>query len=138
MPEKARQGIWPSCAPLGYLNVKGADGKRTISPNPTLAPLIQSMFERNATGRHSLKEIAKLARQDGMRYPRSKLPVPTSTIHKILRNRIYCGGFDFDGTTYAGEYEPIVSRELWAQAQDVIDGSNRTKPSPVRRYFAFS
>ncbi len=138
MLEKARQGIWPSFAPLGYLNVMGQDGKRTIAPNPALAPIIRCIFERYATGQHSLKEIAKLARQDGMQYPKSKLPVPTSTIHKILRNRIYCGDFDFDGTTYAGKYEPIISRELWAQAQDVIDGRNRTKPSPVRRDFAFS
>lgn len=116
----------------------GPDGKRTIAPNPDLAPIVRCMFERYATGQHSLKEIAKLARQDGMQYPKSKLPVPTSTVHKILRNRIYCGDFDFDGKTYAGKYEAIVSRELWAQVQDVGDGRNRTKPSPVRRDFAFS
>jgi hypothetical protein len=85
-----------------------------------------------------LKEIAKLARQDGLQYPKSKAAVPTSTVHKLLRNRIYSGDFDFDGKTYAGKYEPIVSRELWAQVQDVVDGRNRTKPSPVRRDFAFS
>lgn len=138
MLEKARQGIWPSCAPLGYLNVMGEDGKRTIVPNLDLAPIIRSMYERYATGQHSLREIAKLARQDGMQYPKSKLPVPTSTIHKILRNRIYCGDFDFDGKTYAGKYEPIVSRDLWAKVQDVANGRNRTKPGPVRRDFAFS
>ena len=76
MLEKARQGIWPSCAPPGYLNIMGTDGKRTITPNPALAPLIRSMFEWYATGQHSLKEIAKLARQDGMQYPKSKFPVP--------------------------------------------------------------
>jgi hypothetical protein len=63
-----------------------------------------------------------------MQYPKSKLPVPTSTIHKILRNRISCGDFNFDGKTYAGKYEPIVSRDLWAKVQDVVDGRNRTKP----------
>jgi len=51
--------------------------KRTITRTPLLAPLIRSMFERYATGQHSLKEIAKLARQDGMQYPKSRLPVPT-------------------------------------------------------------
>jgi hypothetical protein len=30
-----RQGIWPSCAPLDYLNVDGPDGKRTIAPDPS-------------------------------------------------------------------------------------------------------
>ena len=138
MLEKARQGIWPSNAPLGYVNVMGPAGKRTIVPHPELASLIRVMFERYATGHHSLKEIAKLARQDGMKYPKSQQPVPTSTVHKILRNRIYCGDFDFDGKMYPGKYEAIVSKELWAQVQDVVDGRNRTKPQPVRREFAYS
>ncbi len=34
MLEKADQGIWPSCAPLGYLNVMGADGKTDDRPEP--------------------------------------------------------------------------------------------------------
>jgi DNA invertase Pin-like site-specific DNA recombinase len=138
MLEKARQGIWPSYAPLGYLNVMGADGKRTIAPNPDLAPIIQRMFERYATGQHSLKELAKLARQDGLQYPKSKLPVPTSTVHKILRNRIYSGDFDFDGKTYAGKYEAIVTRELWQEVQNRLDGRSRQKPRKGRREFAFS
>jgi DNA invertase Pin-like site-specific DNA recombinase len=138
MLEKARQGIWPSYAPLGYLNVMGADGKRTIAPNPELAPVIQRMFERYATGKHSLKDLAKLARQDGLQYPKSKLPVPTSTVHKILRNRIYSGDFDFDGKTYSGKYEPIVTRELWQEVQDRLDGRSRQKPRKARHEFAFS
>src|SRR5260370_34247773 len=54
MLEKARQGIWPSFAPLGYLNVDGSTGKRTIVPDPRLAPTIKRMFERYATGKQSL------------------------------------------------------------------------------------
>jgi DNA invertase Pin-like site-specific DNA recombinase len=40
MVEKASQGIWPSYAPIGYLNADGANGKRTIKPDPALAPLV--------------------------------------------------------------------------------------------------
>jgi site-specific DNA recombinase len=35
--EKAEQGIWPTKAPLGYLNVLGADGKRIIAPDSAVA-----------------------------------------------------------------------------------------------------
>ena len=35
MTEKARAGIYPSYAPVGYRNVDGANGKRTIMPTPT-------------------------------------------------------------------------------------------------------
>jgi DNA invertase Pin-like site-specific DNA recombinase len=40
MLEKAEQGIWPSFAPLGYLNLD-----RTIVADPSLAPIIRSIFE---------------------------------------------------------------------------------------------
>src|ERR1039457_4042378 len=40
MLEKARQGMWPSSAPLGYKNILGADGKHTIAPDLNLAPAI--------------------------------------------------------------------------------------------------
>jgi DNA invertase Pin-like site-specific DNA recombinase len=45
MLEKAQQGIWSSYAPLGYVNVDGANGKRTIQPDPQLASVIRKMFE---------------------------------------------------------------------------------------------
>jgi hypothetical protein len=44
-------GIWPSFAPLGYINVDGANGKRTIVPDSNLAPVITRMFEQYATGK---------------------------------------------------------------------------------------
>ena len=51
--EKAEQGIWPSYAPLGYVNVDGTNGKRTIQPDPQLVPVIRKMFEWYSTGEYS-------------------------------------------------------------------------------------
>jgi hypothetical protein len=138
MREKARQGIWPSFAPLGYLNADGTDGKRTIVPDPSLAPLIRRMFERYATGKYALTQIVRMAREDGLAYRKSGGAVPKSTIHKILRNRVYTGDFDFDGVTYHGTYEPIVSRELWEQVQAILDGRGTKKTRKVKEQFAFS
>jgi DNA invertase Pin-like site-specific DNA recombinase len=138
MLEKARQGIWPSYAPLGYKNILGADGKHTIAPDLNLAPAIRVMYERYATGKYALKEIAKLAQADGMAYRKSGAPVPTSTIHKILRNRIYSGDFEFDGTSYKGTHEPIVSRELWEQVQLILSGRGIKKTRKVKEVLAFS
>ena len=58
--------------------------------------------------------------------------------HKILRNRIYSGDFDFDGTMYHGSYEPVVSRELWEQVQAILDGRGAKKTRKVKEQFAFS
>ncbi len=138
MLEKARQGIWPSFAPLGYKNVIGPDGKRTIVPDRDIAPLIRTMYERYATGKYTLEEIVELAHADGLAYRKSGKPLPKSSVHKILRNRIYSGDFDFASVTYNGMYEPIVSRELWQQVQGVLDGRYARKTRKMKRDFAFS
>jgi DNA invertase Pin-like site-specific DNA recombinase len=136
--EKAKQGIWPSFAPLGYLNVVGPDGKRTIVPDPVLAPVIKRMYEQYASGKYSLKQLAQQAHADGLAYRKSGDMVPTSTVHKILRNRIYSGDFDFDGVTYKGTYEAIVSRELWEEVRARLDGRGTKKTRRMKEQFAFS
>jgi site-specific DNA recombinase len=75
MLEKAEQGIWPSFAPLGYLNAKGLNGKRAIEPDPVVGPLITLMYGWCATGDHSLRQITEMARSHGLVFRKSKKPV---------------------------------------------------------------
>jgi DNA invertase Pin-like site-specific DNA recombinase len=138
MLEKAEQGIWPSFAPLGYLNFDTPNGKRTIVPDPSLAPIICQIYEWYATGLYSLADVTKRAKAAGMVFRKSGNAVPKGTVHKILHNRIYTGDFDFGGKTYRGCYEPIVTRELWQWVQQVLQ--QRLGPRRQRRKhdFAFS
>ena len=127
MLEKAEQGIWPSCAPLGYDNVEGPSGKRIIEIDPIAGPLIVKLFEWYATGRYSLREIGLKAREHGLAFRRSGQPVTNSTVHKILRNRIYTGEFDWKGKRYVGSHEPLITTELWARVQGVLDARFTSK-----------
>jgi site-specific DNA recombinase len=138
MQEKAEQGIWPTGAPLGYRNVAGPDGKRIIEPDPESAPLIGRLFEWYATGTLSLKEAAQKARAAGLAHRKSGAKVPVSTIHTILRNRLYAGQFDWNGKLIQAKHEPLVSIELWDRVQDVLDGRHAKKSKRGRHDFAFS
>ena len=138
MKQKAVEGMWPSYAPVGYLNVPGSDGKNVIVPDPEVAPHIARLFAQYATGKYSLKEITVTARADGRRFRKSGKPLPKSAIHKMLRTRVYSGDFDFDGKMYAGKYEQIVTPELWQQVQDVLDGRGVKKTRKVKEQFAYS
>ncbi len=40
MLEKAQQGHWPSCAPVGYRNVKDGQGRKVIAADPELGPIV--------------------------------------------------------------------------------------------------
>jgi site-specific DNA recombinase len=136
--EKAEQGIWPTKTPLGYRNITGADGKKVIAVDPDVAAIISKLFEWYATGQYALKEVAKKARAAGLVYRKSGSPVPTSTVHSILRNRLYTGCFEWNGKLHQGRHEPLVSVELWDRVQAVMDGRLAKKHRRVTHDFAFS
>src|SRR5262249_48825632 len=138
MLEKAEQGIWPSYTPIGYRNVVGPDGKKIIEPDPEMAPLITGVFEWYATGRYTLREVMRMARVAGLRFPRSRNTVTSTTIHHILHNRIYTGDFDWKGKTYRGIHEPLVSRELWERVQQVLEQRLAGRGRKAKHNFAFS
>lgn len=137
MTEKAEQGIWPSFAPMGYTNVVAENGKKIIVPDTSNSDLIAQLFEWYGTGSYSILEIARMAKEAGLRY-RSKNVISKATVHKILRSRIYMGEFEWDGKTYKGNHRPLVTRELWDHCQDILSGRYAKVSKRKKRDFAFS
>ena len=138
MLEKAEQGIWPSFAPLGYLNVEGPNGKRIIEPDPTVGPIVTGIFKWFATGNYSVRDVAKKARDYVLVFRKSKDPVAHATVQKILRSRIHTGDFDFDGKMYRGTHIPLVAKEIWDRAQEVMDRRFEKRHRKVKHDVAFS
>ena len=129
MTEKARAGIYPSCAPVGYRNADGPSGKRVIVSDPDAAPMITELFERFATGRYSVKSLVNEINAEGLKLRGRKLY--SSFVHQILRKRLYCGDFDWDGKIYHGSHEPLTSPERWQRVQDLLDARVLALPVPV-------
>ena len=138
MTGKSESGMWPSYAPHGYINVRGKDGKNRIEPDPVVAPVIRRMYERYATGKYSTREIARMARDEGLSPRNGGTKVPLSTVAKILSNRVYSGDFDWKGKTYSGTYEPLVSRELWQRVQDAAATRTTKGRRKMKHDFPFS
>lgn len=134
--QKAAQGLWPSCAPLGYENVV-QDGDRVIEPDPVRAPLVAKLFDTYATGRVSLKDLTTVADELGLRSRKGRR-LARATIHHLLRSRIYTGDFDWDGTTYQGTHPPLVSQDVWALVQDRLTGRGVSRRRRATHDFAFS
>lgn len=138
MNEKAEQGIWPTKTPLGYKNVTAPDGKKIIAVNPALAPAVKHLFEWYARGDVSLHEVTKRAHTEGLLYAKSGAKVTTSTVHTMLRTRLYTGWFEWNGKLIQGKHEALVSTELWDRVQGVMDGRFAKKLRQGHRDFAFS
>lgn len=92
MQEKAEQGLYPARVPLGYRNVTGSNGKRTMELDPTRALLVQCLFEWYATGRYSIKEITEKMYEEGFRSIHGN-KVSRSNIHNMLKTSLYYGEF---------------------------------------------
>ena len=136
MTEKACAGIYPICAPVGYRNSDGPSGKRVIVSDPDAAPIITELFGRFATGQYSLKALVKEANGEGLRLRGRKLY--SSMVHQILRKRLYTGDFDWDGKTYTGSHEPLVTRQCWERVQELLDARAENKTRKVKHDFAFT
>jgi len=136
MREKAEQGVWPSVAPLGYLN-SGENKRRIITPDPVLGKIVAKMFDWYATGIYSLKDVSKMAFDEGLRYRKTNARVNKSVIHKILTNPIYSGEFNWAGVSYKGVYEPLITRELFDKVQEIMSGRNAGTAKPRGKFFTY-
>jgi site-specific DNA recombinase len=136
MLEKARSGLYPSYARVGYQNAEGTGGKRVIIPDSDTAPTITYMYERFAKAQYSLEGLVADLRSQGVTLRGRKLF--KSLVHQILRNRLYMGEFEWDGIIYQGRHEPLVSRECWERVQELLDRRAETKTRRVKHEFALS
>lgn len=133
MLEKARQGHWPTVAPIGYIN---SPVTRRIEPDPERAPLITKLFEWYATGEYSLKALTAKAATAGLTNRTSGKPLVKAKIHQLLQNPIYCGDFEWLGRMYEGQHQPLVCRTLFKAVQDAFEAANH--PRQTKRQHAFA
>lgn len=138
MLEKAEQSIYPSCAPIGYRNVMGPNGKRIIEPDPIQGPIIKQMFEWYATGQCSIDEVLRRAHLAGLVSRRKGQVMSRSNVHRLLQKRVYTGDFDWNGRTYRGSHEPLISTALYERVQEILEGRYSTKEKVTKHEFAFT
>ncbi|MFA5125103.1 MAG: recombinase family protein [Patescibacteria group bacterium] len=130
---KLRKGIWPVFAPLGYLNNHQTKG---IDLDRERAPLVKKCFELYATGEYTLKALRDVVSQAGLRSYRGNI-LAVACVQRMLKNSIYYGLFKFNDEIHEGTHEPIISKKLFDEAQQVM--SNRGKKKRKRKHeFAFS
>jgi DNA invertase Pin-like site-specific DNA recombinase len=121
MQEKAEQGIFPSYAPLGYINNRIT---KLIEVDSLRAPYITRAFELCSTGRYSLRMIRDLLYKEGFRTLKGA-KVHLSAIEKTLKNPIYYGYFKWNDKIYKGNHSPIISKELFDKTQSALKSKNR-------------
>lgn len=125
MKEKALQGLYPSHAPLGYLN-ELRNGKKMIVPDAERAPIIRRVFEEFAAGRVSLSQLMSRAAEWGLTTKKGHR-LFKSHLHKILRNEVYAGRVPWNGMIFEGVHEPLVDAATFYRVQEILSGRRNSR-----------
>ena len=106
------------------LDIRIIQKQEAIDIDNEKAPLVRKAFELYATGEYTLKAVAIILDQAGLRSYKGNV-LSVSCVQRMLQNQIYYGVFSFNGEIYDGTHEPIISKKLFDSVQQVM--SNRGK-----------
>lgn len=127
-----KKGMWMGgSVPLGYdvvdrklvVNEKEAKQVNHIFERYLLHKCVRTLkFELDKAKIRSKERISKRSQQKlgGVKFSRGNL-------YRILTNPLYIGQTRHKANTYPGEHEPIISKELWNEVQEVLSGNRINK-----------
>ncbi|MDD3487357.1 MAG: recombinase family protein [Candidatus Moranbacteria bacterium] len=113
-------GLWPTVAPLGYLNQRHMDKKCQLIQDPQRAPIIKKIFEKVAYEHYSGRKIYHWLRFELNFYTRGNKPLTLAGVYRTLDNPFYYGVFEYpvkSGNWYTGNHDPIITQEVFEKAQ---------------------
>ncbi|MBI4158191.1 MAG: recombinase family protein [Candidatus Yanofskybacteria bacterium] len=123
--QKVRMGIFPSQAPIGYINDSRT---KTIVVEKKKSRVIRLAFERYTKGNQRLEDIAIFLAKNGIS-TRSGKRISKTKASFILSNPFYIGLFKYGGEIHEGKHEPIISKKLFDEAQEML----RQRGQPERK-----
>ena len=125
--QAAREGRWVWHTPLGYKK----DEKRRIVLDPVVAPILRQAFERAASGA-AYRHLVDFLASRGVVTKKGN-PLAVSHMQKILASPFYRGRlvnrkWKLD---VPGQWEPLISEELWNRVQR--DRTERARPEMSKK-----
>jgi site-specific DNA recombinase len=97
---------------------------KSLMHDPKRAPLVRRAFEDYATRQYTKEQLLKRGRAWGLTNRRGK-PLTSQAIGMLLRNQLYAGIVDvpeYGVRAKRGDFEPLISEELFYQVQAVLSG----------------
>src|SRR3989339_935575 len=132
--QKLHRGEWPALAPVGYNNNLKT---KQIEVDPMRAPLVKKAFELYATGSYALRALSNVLKELGLRSHKGNV-LSVSSIQRLLQNPAYYGMIHRLGELYDGAHEPIITKALFDEVQQVLAGKSRRKKRKRKHEFLFS
>ena len=124
--QKVRMGIFPSQAPVGYLNDSRT---KTIVVEKKKSRIIRLAFEKYVKGNMRLEDVSNFLAKSGVT-TRTGKRISRTKASFILSNPFYVGLFKYSGEIHEGKHEPIISKKLFDEAQEMLKFRGQPERKP--------
>ena len=130
--QACEQGDYPSKPPYGYMR----SGKKIVL-DPKTSPFVMRAFGLYSQGNMSLDFLINKMYEDGFIYTDVKPKIGKGQLSKLLKNPFYTGRFLYKGALYNGRHEPLISVNMFNNAQRAFKKDNKPDKQ-VRHHFPYS
>ena len=127
--QKVRRGEYPSLAPIGYIN---DSRNKSVIVDKKKSRIIRSAFERYVKGDERLEDVANFLAKSGIVSRGGKI-ISRTRASVILSNPFYTGLFRYGGELHEGKYEPIISKKLFDEAQEMLKFRGQPERKPQNK-----
>ena len=124
--QKVRMGIFPSQAPVGYLNDSRT---KTIVVEKKKSRIVRLAFEKYVKGNMRLEDVSNFLAKSGVT-TRTGKRISKTKASFILSNPFYIGLFKYGGEIHEGKHEPIISKKLFDEAQEMLKFRGQPERKP--------
>ncbi|MGE4169848.1 MAG: recombinase family protein [Candidatus Margulisiibacteriota bacterium] len=134
--QKLAEGWLPHKPPLGYLNNKYHDtDKPPIYPDPLRFLILKKCWQILIDKKVTVEQLRTIATDMGLRMPNGK-KIVESQFYALFKNPFYYGHFLWNDELYEGKHEPMLTKQEFDLAQDIISG--KLKSRPHHRTFSYT
>ena len=125
--QKVRRGEFPGPAPLGYMNDIRT---KTIVVNRKRSVFVRQACELYAKNNSRLADISDFLAKKGITTKSGKR-LSKDRVKRILVNPFYYGHFRYAGEVHEGKHQPVITKKLFDQVQEVL--KQRGRPQKAKK-----
>ena len=126
LEEMRKKGKWAHHAPVGYKNLRDANGNSDIVLDEDNHFIITRLFKEFSIGTYNLEQITRKAADFGLKMKTSK-KLHKQTIRGILSNRFYIGEMYSGGQYYPHCYPRLTDSYTFERCQEILEGKANHK-----------
>lgn len=130
--QKCRDGIYPSLAPIGYINNVRS---KNVMIDKRRSIIVREAFELYAKGNSGLGDISNFLASKGVfsrggshlngKVCEGNRALKSDRITSILSNPFYYGHFRYSKDVFEGKHQPIITKSLFDQVQVILKRKGR-------------